>query len=58
MTALSGFGLHSWTIFHDLGAVTVTTASARRLGGHFTEVFSGHRRFFRAYGAWRCTALR
>jgi hypothetical protein len=58
VTALGGFGLHSLTIFHNAGAVTVTTAEGTRLGGRFTAIFSGHRHFFRAYGAWRCRTLR
>ena len=59
VTALGGFGLHAWTIFHDYdGTVTVATARGATLGGRFTAVFSGHRRFFRAYGAWRCTTRR
>lgn len=56
VTALGGFGLHSWTIFHDPSAtVTVTTAKRTTLGGRLSAVFSGQRRFFRAYGSWRCT---
>lgn len=59
VTALSGFGAHSWTVFHDSkGTVTVTTANGTTLGGRFSAVFSGHRTFFRAYGAWRCTTRR
>jgi hypothetical protein len=59
ITALGGFGLHAWTTFRDdNGTVTVTTARRTTLGGRFTAVFSGHRRFFRAYGAWRCTTRR
>jgi hypothetical protein len=59
VTALGGFGLHAWTIFHDPNStVTVTTARGPTIGGRVTAVFSGHRRFFRAYGAWRCTTLR
>ena len=59
VTALGGFGLHAWTVFHDLnGTVTVTTARGPTIGGRVTAVFSGHRRFFRAYGAWRCTTRR
>jgi hypothetical protein len=47
------------TIFHDPNAtVTVTTAHGTTLGGRLTAVFSGHRRFFRAYGNWRCTTRR
>jgi hypothetical protein len=57
--ALGGFGLHAWTVFHDPnGTVTVTTARGPTIGGRITAVFSGHRRFFRAYGAWRCTTRR
>jgi hypothetical protein len=59
VTALGGFGLHAWTVFHDPnGTVTVTTARGPTIGGRVNAVFSGHRRFFRAYGAWRCTTLR
>jgi hypothetical protein len=59
VTALGGFGLHAWTTFHDNnGTVTVTTARGTTLSGRFNAVFSGHRRFFRAYGAWRCTTRR
>lgn len=59
VTAIGGFGLHGWTSFHDpSAAVTVTTAKGTTLGGRLNAVFSGHRRFFRAYGAWRCTTLR
>ena len=59
VTALGGFGLHAWTVFHDPnGTVTVTTARGPTIGGRVTAVFSGHRRFFRAYGAWRCTTRR
>lgn len=57
--AFGGFGLHAWTIFHDYdSSVSVTTARGTTLGGRFSAVFSGHRRFFRAYGAWRCTTRR
>lgn len=59
VTALGGFGLHAWTVFHDTnGTVTVTTARGPTIGGRLSAVFSGHRRFFRAYGAWRCTTRR
>jgi len=59
VTALGGFGLHAWTVFHDPnGTVTVTTARGPTIGGRVSAVFSGHRRFFRAYGAWRCTTRR
>ena len=59
VTAIGGFGLHGWTTFHDMtGTVIVATANGGTLGGRFTAVFSGHRRFFRAYGAWRCTTRR
>jgi hypothetical protein len=59
VTALGGFGLHGWTIFHDpAAAVTVNTATGTTLGGHLSAVFSGRRRFFRAYGNWRCTTRR
>jgi hypothetical protein len=59
VTALGGFGLHAWTIFHDYdGTVTVTTAHGTILAGRFNAVFTGRRRFFRAYGAWRCTTRR
>jgi hypothetical protein len=51
-----GFGNHSWTTFHDNhGTVTLTQAEGALFGGRFDAVLSGHRRFFRAYGAWRCT---
>jgi hypothetical protein len=47
------------TIFHDPRAtVTVTIAHGTTLGGRLGAVFSGHRRFFRAYGNWRCTTRR
>jgi hypothetical protein len=59
VVATGGFGLHGWTAFRDnAGTVTVATTGSATLGGRFTAVFSGHRRFFRAYGAWRCTMLR
>jgi hypothetical protein len=59
VTALGGFGLHAWTVFHDPnGTVTVATARGPTIGGRLSAVFSGHRRFFRAYGAWRCTTRR
>jgi hypothetical protein len=51
-----GFGEHGWTTFQDdHGTVTVATATGTLLAGRFEAVLSGHRRFFRAYGAWRCT---
>jgi hypothetical protein len=56
--AAGGFGLHSWTLFADHhGSVTVATLTPTRIEGRFSAVFSGHRRFFRGYGAWRCTVL-
>jgi hypothetical protein len=59
VTAVGGFGLHSWTTFHDpSGTVIVTTARGTTLGGRLSAVFSGERRFFRAYGNWRCTTKR
>jgi hypothetical protein len=59
VTAIGGFGLHGWTTFRDPSAtVTVTAAKGSTLGGRLSAVFSGHRRFFRAYGAWRCTTRR
>lgn len=59
VVATGGFGLHGWTTFRDnASTVTVATATGATLGGRFTAVFSGHRRLFRAYGAWRCTMLR
>ena len=60
VTAIGEFGTPGpTTIFHDPeGTVTVTTAHGTTLGGRLSAVFSGHRRFFRAYGAWRCTVLR
>jgi hypothetical protein len=60
VTAIGEFGTPGpTTVFHDPdGTVTVTTAHGTTLGGRLTAVFSGHRRFFRAYGAWRCTMLR
>jgi hypothetical protein len=59
VTAIGGFGIHSWTVFHDTnGTVTVATAHGTTLGGRLSAVFSGHRRFFHAYGAWRCTTRR
>lgn len=60
VTAIGGFGTPGPdTIFHDPnGIVTVTTAHGSTIGGHLSAVFSGHRRFFRAYGAWRCTTRR
>jgi hypothetical protein len=51
-----GFGDRGWTTFHGHPEmVTVTQAAAPLYGGRFQAVLSGHRRFFRAYGAWRCT---
>jgi hypothetical protein len=59
VTAIGGFGLHGWTTFRDPSAiVTVTAAKVSTLSGRFSAVFGGHRRFFRAYGAWRCTTRR
>ena len=60
VTAIGEFGTPGpTTVFHDPNAtVTVTTTHGSTLGGRLTAVFSGHRRFFRAYGAWRCTVLR
>ncbi len=58
VTATGGFGLHGWTTFHDTGStVDVTTATGTTLTGHLDAVFSGRRRFFHAYGTWRCTLL-
>lgn len=58
VTAVAGVGPHGWTTFRDDAAtVSVTTATGKTRGGRFSAVFSGHRTFFRAYGAWRC-ALR
>jgi hypothetical protein len=55
VTAIGGFGLHSTTTFIDRkGTASIVTAGRRFLAGSFTAVFSGHRRFFRGYGAWRC----
>ena len=51
-----GFGDHGQTTFHGHpGMVTVTQAAAPLYGGRFQATLSGRRRFFRAYGAWRCT---
>ena len=60
VTAIGEFGTPGpTTVFHDPhGIVTVTTAHGSTLGGRLTAVFSGHHRFFRAYGAWRCTVLK
>jgi len=60
VTAVGFFGTPGpTTIFHDPNAsVTVTSARGATLGGRFTAIFSGHRRFFRAYGNWRCTTRR
>lgn len=60
VTAIGFFGTPGpTTIFHDPNAtVTVATAHGSTLGGRLSAVFSGHRRFFRAYGNWRCTTRR
>jgi hypothetical protein len=60
VTAVGFFGTPGpTTIFHDLnGTVTVTSAHGTTIGGRLTAVFSGRRRFFRAYGSWRCTTRR
>ena len=58
VTAVGGFGLHGSTTFHHVGPVAVISAEGTSITGRFTAVFSGHRRFFRAYGAWRCTTRR
>jgi hypothetical protein len=51
-----GFGDRGQTTFHGHPArVTVTQAAAPVYGGRFEATLSGRRRFFRAYGAWRCT---
>jgi hypothetical protein len=53
-----GFGDRGATTFRDVdGTVTVTRATRRTFAGRFEAVLSGHRRFFRAYGAWRCALL-
>jgi hypothetical protein len=58
VTARGGFGNGGFTTFTDnSGSVTVTTAGRRTIGGRFDAVFSGHRRLFRGYGAWRCTVI-
>ena len=60
VTAIGCFGTPGpTTIFHDpTGTVTVATAHGTTLGGRLSAVFSGHRRFFHAYGNWRCTTRR
>lgn len=60
VTAVGFFGTPGpTTVFHDpSGTVTVMTVHGATLGGRFSAVFSGHRRFFRAYGSWRCTTRR
>lgn len=60
VTAVGFFGTPGpTTVFHDpSGTVTVMTVHGTTLGGRFSAVFSGHRRFFRAYGSWRCTTRR
>jgi len=59
VVATGGLGLHGWTTFTDNhGGVTVTDVRAGTITGRFNAVFSGHRRFFHAYGAWRCTTVR
>jgi hypothetical protein len=51
-----GFGIRSQTSFHgNPSVVTVRKAAGSLFGGRFTATLSGRRRFFRAYGAWRCT---
>ena len=51
-----GFGdPGSNTFVGQPGAVTVTQAASPLYSGKFHAVLSGHRRFFRAYGTWRCT---
>jgi hypothetical protein len=60
VTAVGFFGTPGpTTIFRDPHAtVTVTTAHGKTIGGRLTAIFSGHRRFFHAYGDWRCTTQR
>lgn len=56
ITVIGAFGLTSHTTFVDThGEVSVTNAKPPLYGGRFRAVLSGHRRFFRAYGSWRCT---
>jgi hypothetical protein len=44
------------SVFHGHpGIVTVTQATGRLYGGRLDATLSGKRRFFSAYGAWRCT---
>lgn len=51
-----GFGDRGQTSFHGHpDMVTVTQAAGTMYGGRFQATLSGRRRFFRAYGAWRCT---
>jgi hypothetical protein len=59
-TAVGWFGTPGpTTVFHDPNAtVIVTRARGSTIVGSLTAVFSGHRRFFRAYGTWRCTTER
>ena len=58
VTARGGFGNGGFTTFVDNNSsVSVTTDHQRTVGGRFSAVFSGHRRFFRGYGAWRCTVI-
>ncbi len=53
-----GFGDAGNSTFRDArGTVTVTQATGSTRAGRFEAVLSGHRRFFRAYGAWRCAVL-
>jgi hypothetical protein len=50
------FGAGGGTTFYGRPAtVTVTRAAGALFGGRFQATLSGRRRFFRAYGAWRCT---
>jgi len=60
VTAVGWFGTPGpTTTFRDpKSTVIVTTAHGTTLGGRFSAVFSGHRRFFRGYGDWRCTTRR
>jgi hypothetical protein len=56
ITVIGGFGQTSYTTFVEShGTVTVTKAASSLYGGRFQAVLSGHHRFFRAYGNWRCT---
>jgi hypothetical protein len=58
VTAIGGFGLQGATTFIDRkGTASVTAAAGPFVTGSFTAVFSGRRRFFRAYGAWRCRII-